>query len=111
MNDDKLEGLLGNHEMFRKLSGHPHSISLMAPIANNMTLLEFFELITSSNFKSWYDKGEHPLKRSFEASLQFMLTKDPKAIELFCLIGLMPGGVTKDCLDKIWGDGWFGYAN
>ena len=35
-----------------------------------------------------------------------MLEENTKAIELFCLIGLMPGGVTNECLDALWGNDW-----
>ena len=41
-----------------------------------------------------------------------MLKKSPKAVELFCLIGLMPGGVTQDDLKELWDkekQDWFGF--
>ena len=41
-----------------------------------------------------------------------MLKKSPKAVELFCLIGLMPGGVTQDDLKELWNrekQDWFGF--
>ncbi len=41
-----------------------------------------------------------------------MLKKSPKAVELFCLIGLMPGGVTQEDLKELWDkekQDWFGF--
>jgi len=46
-----------------------------------------------------------------ETAVGQMLYKKPKAIELFCLIGLMPAGITEEALSVIWGDDWYGYIN
>ena len=32
-----------------------------------------------------------------------MRVQNPKALELFCLIGLMPGGVSEETLEVLWG--------
>ena len=39
-----------------------------------------------------------------------MMKVDPKAIDLFCLIGLLPGGCTEQELDYMWGIGWLKLA-
>lgn len=44
-----------------------------------------------------------------QASVNFIIKKQPKAIDLFSLIGLLPGGVSKDSLTKIWGPDWYNY--
>ena len=35
-----------------------------------------------------------------------MNAKNAKAVRLFCMIGLMPGGVIKNDLKELWGQDW-----
>lgn len=49
------------------------------------------------------------LKLSLQASVSYVLEKNPKAVTLFSLIGQMPGGVTIECLVEIWGSDWYNY--
>jgi hypothetical protein len=39
------------------------------------------------------------LKVSLDTSIKHMSTNEPKALRLFCLIGLLPGGVTEEDLN------------
>ena len=58
-----------------------------------------------------YGTGAHPLnalRLSLDTAIGNIEAKSPEAIELFCLIGLMPGGVTKDDLKELWGQNWYG---
>jgi len=60
-----------------------------------------------------YGTEAHPLEAlrlSLDTSIINMNAKNPKAVELFCLIGLMPGGVTTDDLKELWALDWFGHV-
>lgn len=43
------------------------------------------------------------LKVSLDTSIQHMEIAEPKAIKLFCLIGLLPGGCSEEDLNYLWG--------
>lgn len=47
-----------------------------------------------------------PLKLSLDMAIINMNAKNTKAVELFCMIGLMPGGVIKNDLKELWGQDW-----
>jgi hypothetical protein len=47
---------------------------------------------------------------SIEASISFLLEKNPDAVRLFCLIGMMPGGLQNYDLSELWPkDDWYGH--
>ena len=49
---------------------------------------------------------------SVQTSVNFLLEKNQEAVRLFCLIGMMPGGLLSDELDELWAkDDWFGHLN
>ena len=50
------------------------------------------------------------LKVSLDTSIQHMTEHSPKALQLFCLIGLLPGGCTEEDLDYLWGKNWRKYS-
>ena len=52
---------LENHPMFKKLSGHPHAISLIAPMVRDYSLVGLYELISSKSFVESQDSVSHPL--------------------------------------------------
>ena len=43
------------------------------------------------------------LKVSMDASVQYVRSTQPQAIDLFCLLGMMPGGATQKDLTQLWG--------
>jgi len=46
-----------------------------------------------------------------DASIQHMKRQHPEALELFCLLGLIPGGITEADLTIIWqSDEWINLA-
>ena len=105
---------LEKHPLFQKMNGHPHAISLIAPLAKENTLVEIYQLLHSKTFADSYKNSAHPLlplKLSLDTSIKSMINKNPKAVELFCLIGLMPGGVTEKDLNVLWGSDWYGYIS
>jgi hypothetical protein len=44
------------------------------------------------------------LKENIATYADFVFTKDPKSKELFCLLGLMPDGITENSLNKLLGE-------
>jgi hypothetical protein len=102
---------LMKHPLFRKLNGHPHAISMIAPMAKDNTLVEIYNLLNSKTFVDSFANESHPLsslKLTLETSVKSMLSKSPKAIDLWCLLGLLPGGLTGTDLEKLWGSDWYG---
>lgn len=104
--------LLEQHPFFLNFCGHPHAISLIAPMTREYTLVQLYELVNSKVFFQSSESEAHQLNAltlSMQASVNFIINKQPKAIDLFSLIGLLPGGVSKDSLTKIWGPDWYNY--
>lgn len=103
---------LEKHPFFKNFSGHPHAISLIAPMVRDYRLVDLYKLVISKTFVEGALNESHPinsLKNSLLTSIQHMLQRNPKAITLFALIGLMPGGVTEIILSAIWGPDWYSY--
>lgn len=44
----------------------------------------------------------HSLRNSIKASVEQVKSVDQRAIQLFCLIGLLPAGITADDLSELW---------
>jgi len=42
------------------------------------------------------------LRNSIETSIEQVKSKEPLAIELFCLLGLLPNGISENDLTLIW---------
>ena len=91
--------------MFEILKGHPHAISLAAPLLQNKKLKELYELLNSDDIMNWLenqgikDDPMGSLKVSMDISIKQLSDTEPEAIKLFWLIGLLPGGCTKEELD------------
>jgi hypothetical protein len=109
---DDSKGGLENHHMFEILNGHPHAISLAAPLLQNKKLKELYELLNSEEIMNWLenhgntDTAMCSLKVSMDISIKQLTETEPKAIKIFWLIGLMPGGCTEKDLNILWGTGW-----
>jgi hypothetical protein len=99
---------LQHHPIIEKLHGHPLAISLIASMRKrDNTLLQIHEQMESKAFNVNLDSQSHPLyclQFSVQASVNYMLEKNPGAVKLFCLIGMMPGGLTQEALIKLWDD-------
>ncbi len=86
--------------MFEILKGHPHAISLAAPLLQNKKLKELYELLNSDEIMNWLenqgikDTPMSSLKVSMDVSIKQLSETEPQAIKIFWLIGLMPGGCT-----------------
>lgn len=52
---DDSKGGLENHHMFEILKGHPHAISLAAPLLQNKKLKELYELLNSDEIMNWLE--------------------------------------------------------
>jgi hypothetical protein len=92
--------------LFKKLNGHPHAISAIGRMAREHSLIEIDNRLLSKNASSNSDNVEHfvnDLKDNMATYAHFVFTKDPKSMELFCLMGLMPDGITEDSLGRLLG--------
>lgn len=103
--------------MFEILKGHPHAISLAAPLLQDKRLKELYGLLNSDEIMNWLenqgikDDSMGSLKVSMDISIKQLSDTEPQAIRLFYLIGLLPGGCTQSELDLLWGDGkWLSLA-
>jgi hypothetical protein len=100
---------LESHHMFEILKGHPHAISLAAPSLQYKRLSELYALLNSDSIMDWLehegikDDPMGSLKVSMDLSISQLSAADPEAIDLFWLIGLLPGGCTPRELDLLWG--------
>jgi hypothetical protein len=91
------------------LGGHPQAISLAAPLLEYKSLRELFHAFCDSNV---LDALEYPqnskdantsLRVSLELSINHMKNTVPEALDLFAFIGYLPGGVTENELNHMWG--------
>lgn len=108
LTEKELHSKLAEHNMIRQMRGLPLQITLIAPLSRDNSLLSIYKKLKSKDFTSNLEHDLHPLYPlivTLEASIKNMREKDPKTVELFCLIGLFPGGVTEDGLrkDLLWG--------
>lgn len=83
--------------MIQKLNGHPMTISLVASMRKDHTdLIEMYKMLTSKTFTRSVQHESHKLfylQVSIQASINSLMDKNPEAVRLFCLIGMMPGGL------------------
>mgnify|MGYP000844135314 CR=1 FL=1 len=104
---------LEDHHLFVLLGGHPHAIAMHAPYLQNHKLADLYKNILSM-FNSQHFKKKitsrnptHSLKVSMDISTQRIREECPEALELFCILGLIPGGLTEQDLTALWGsDSW-----
>ena len=89
-----------NHHLALLLGGHPHAISLVAPfLQGGRRLADLYKMllnmIESEDFMK--DIGHldptQSLKVSMDTSTMHMRAHQPEALNLFCLLGMLPGGV------------------
>lgn len=73
-------------------------------------LISLYKLVGSTSFIEGSNNQSHVLKvlkESLLNSVSYVTKKNPKAREMFSLIGQMPGGATIECLNEIWGRDWY----
>jgi hypothetical protein len=80
-------------------------------------LKELYDMLNSTESFDWLNVHENgqanpvlSLRVSLDISISNLLTAQPKAIELFCLIGLLPGGCKEYDLTILWGSDWQKYT-
>ena len=105
---------LSDHPLVLMLGGHPQAISLAAPMLENQTLLELFQLLLGSNIMdalSCNNKQSYAsLRMSLDISIKNLEKNKIEALELFKFIGLLPGGVNQKELTSMWGNNtWRSY--
>lgn len=98
-----------DHHLCTLLGGHPHAISLVAPfLQNNRRLADLYKMLlnvmSSEDFMSDMNNLDptHSLKVSMDTSTMHMRNTDPEALKLFCLLGMLPGGVSELDLPIVW---------
>ena len=96
-----------NHPFILMLGGHPQAISLAAPMLEHQTLTELFQQLIDSNIMDALSfKGKQSytsLRISLEISINNIQKQNPQALDLFKLIGLLPGGIKQTELTELWG--------
>lgn len=105
----KKEMKIEDHHLCALLGGHPHAISLVAPfLQSNRRLADLYKMllnmIASEDFMK--DMGRldptQSLKVSMDTSTLHMRQSQPEALNLFCLLGMLPGGVSEVDLPILW---------
>jgi hypothetical protein len=90
---------LSNHPFTLMLGGHPQAISLAAPMLEYQTLSELFEQLLNSNIMDigggMSKQSFTSLRLSFDVSIKHIKKIKPEALDLFMMIGLLPGGITQ----------------
>ena len=106
---NELYELLSEHTLFQRFEGHPQAIRLVASMTMDHTLAELYQVVTSKGFGLGQKCESHPfhsLVGAQEASIKHLNLKDPKAVKLFILVGMMPAGVIDIDLEHLWGHNW-----
>ena len=109
----EIDGLM-KHPILDILSGHPHAISLAVPLLLDKTLSQLYEMLKSQPIETLeipdVPKDELDAARSFAVSLEvsvgYLRERNPEAVRLFAVMGLLPSGAMPQDLDAIWGEGW-----
>jgi hypothetical protein len=98
-----------DHPLFHILAGHPYTVSLVAPLlqdSSNTLSVIFQKLSKMLGSQDLVGQNSinplHSLRNSIKASVEQVRNVDPRAIQLFCLIGLLPSGITSDDLTELW---------
>jgi len=113
LKESELSALEG-HPILDFLSGHPHAISLAAPLLQDKTLDQLYNLLKSQSVDALevpdIPKEELDATKSFAVSLQvsvsYLRERNPEAVNLFAVLGLLPSGALPLDLNAIWGEGW-----
>ena len=97
---------LASHPLILKiLGGHPQAITLAGSLLEHQSLLSLFKQLLNSSMMEVLDmednKSFSSLKLSLEMSIKNLQKTSPKALDLFKIIGLLPGGITEQELSDL----------
>ena len=103
--------------MITILGGHPHAVSLAAPLLMHKSLLELYMVLTSQEQKTSVVKSAGlinnsmaSLRLSLEASLHEVKRRRHLSHKFFLFVGLCPGGIRHKEIDEIWEGEWEQHA-
>lgn len=101
------ETTLTTHPFTLMLGGHPQAISLAAPMLEHQTLSELFQQLLESNIMDalgYQEKQSYTsLRLSLEISINNIKKNNMEALDLFMLVGLLPGGIKQPELTDLYG--------
>ena len=112
-----------DHNFFKWMHGNPQSITLMAnlrlnPIQTNEKVYrtlydlnmikseEIKKLLEDENVDTDIFSNENSLRISHEFTLLQLQLNDKDAYTFYFFMGLLPGGLTKEQCQIMWGDSW-----
>jgi hypothetical protein len=95
--------------MFTLLGGHPHAVSLAAPLLADKSLTELYKQLNSNRIMDCLrvqgiEDSMASLQISLDVSINNVRKKNAKSIELFSMFGLLPGGANEEDLNSLWED-------
>jgi hypothetical protein len=99
-----------DHPFTSLLGGHPQAISLAAPLLRDNSLKELFIAFCNSNVMDVIDdcsnmrNSQTSLRVSLELSIDRVRQKNTNVLDFFGLVGLLPGGASKEELNELWGN-------
>jgi hypothetical protein len=100
------QSTLLTHPFMLLLGGHPQAIALASSMLEFQTLTEFFEKLLGSNIMDALDlqgpKSYTSLRISLEISVRHLAENNPQALDLYKLLGLLPGGIKQTDLSEIY---------
>lgn len=99
---------LTNHPFILMLGGHPQAIQLSASMLEHASMSDLFKRFLDTNLMETLSScGQRPyasLKVSYDMSISHIQKNNPEALDLFKLLGLLPGSINHDDLTQLWGD-------
>ena len=97
---------LEEHHLCDLLAGHPTTVQTFAPLLQNKSLADvYLQMLRMLRNKQLLEHVSNPmdsLKVTLDASVQHVRSFEPQAIDLFCLIGMLPAGATEQELLELW---------
>ena len=101
-----------DHHLITLLNGNPQAIILVAPLLadreKHLDLVSLYRKMTSNELlfilkqEMIEDSMMASLQLSAQVSIQFIKDSDPESMELFYLLGMLPGGISPKELDILW---------
>ena len=81
---------------------------LLADSEKNLDLVHLYRMLTSEKLFNELKKDKvddstmASLRISAQVSIQFISESDPETMNLFYILGMLPGGLSPDDLDCLW---------
>ena len=96
------------------LTGHPQAIALAAPQLETKSMARLradleaapTDALAVEDVPEADRDHATSFARSLGVSVGYLRERNPEALRLFSLMGLLPGGALSEDLDAVWGDGW-----